>query len=117
MANYEPRKCKWCGNEFIPKTARDVYCKGVHYQTCIVCGRQFEVDVRAHPETKTCSKECRYKLATKNHDYVAGVEHQRESFQKKYGVDNAMQISGVIERIKTSNRERYGTDWTYINLL
>lgn len=111
MANYEPRKCKWCGQEFVPKTARDAYCRNTHYQTCVVCGKQFEVDVRAHPETKTCSKECRYKLATKNHDYVAGVEHQREALQQKYGVDNIMKLPDAVAKRKQANREKYGTDW------
>lgn len=28
--------CKWCGKEFRPKLARDVYCYDAHYQTCEV---------------------------------------------------------------------------------
>lgn len=28
--------CKWCGKEFRPKSARNVYCYDAHYQTCEV---------------------------------------------------------------------------------
>ena len=30
------RRCKWCGEEFTPKTAQEVYCHRVHYQTCVI---------------------------------------------------------------------------------
>ena len=62
------KKCKWCGKPFIPTSVRDVYCKDVHYQTCEVCGKQFEIDVRKDDSVRTCSKECRYILANTHRD-------------------------------------------------
>lgn len=104
--------CKWCGKEFHPKSARDVYCEGPHYQTCEVCGKQFEVkDVSRVDVTKTCSDECRYKLMVSKQDKDAIRKHLKETMQERYGVDNAMQLPGVIDKMKQTNLEKYGTEW------
>lgn len=103
--------CKWCGKEFHPKSKRDVYCYETHYQTCQVCGKQFVIDVRRHPEVKTCSKECRYKLAQTNTDIEKRTESQKKSLLEKYGVDNVMKIPGISDKIKQTNSERYGKEW------
>lgn len=53
------RICKWCGKEFEGSgTAK--YCKGPHYATCAVCGKEFEVNP-GNPN-KCCSRECKAKL-------------------------------------------------------
>lgn len=103
--------CKWCGKEFHPKSARDVYCSDIHYQICVVCGKQFEIDVRIDNTVKTCSNDCRYKLMVSNQDIKSMVKHQKETLLQKYGVDNAMQIPGVIDRMKQTSLEKYGTEW------
>lgn len=103
--------CKWCGNEFHPKSKRDVYCYETHYQICRVCGKQFVIDVRKDQYVKTCSSECRYKLAQMNTDIEKRTEVQKKSLLKKYGVDNAMQIPGSLDKIKQTNLDRYGTEW------
>lgn len=103
-AKLSTKICKWCGAEFHPLTVRDVYCRNQHYQTCLICGKQFEVDPRTNPDTKTCSDGCRYKLMMQNTDKDHRNQLQKEAFMKKYGVENLVQIEGVIDKIKSTNR-------------
>ena len=102
------KRCKWCGEEFTPKTAQEVYCHRVHYQTCVICGQQFEIDVRKDRTIQTCSPKCKKKLQSQNHDYVKGAETQRVSLLATYGVDNAAKIPGSSDRAKATNLVRYG---------
>lgn len=105
------RICKWCGKEFHPKSKRDEYCYELHYKICEVCGKQFVIDVRRHPEVKTCSKECRYKLAQTNTDIEKRTESHKKTLLEKYDVDNVMKIPGISDKIKQTNSERYGKEW------
>lgn len=107
----EVKICKWCGKEFRSKSKRAVYCEGPHYKTCVICGKDFEIDVKADQNVMTCSKECKYKYAAQQHDFVKGAETTRQHLQEKYGVDNSAQIPGVIDKIKSTNLERYGSEW------
>lgn len=52
--------CKYCGKEF-EGTGTARYCKGPHYATCEICGREFEVDPRR--VIRTCSAECKKKAS------------------------------------------------------
>lgn len=112
-ANKLTKKCKWCGKEFHPNSVRDVYCEGHHYDTCVICGKQFEIDVRGYSDKKTCSEECRYISAQQNTDREAVMQHQKENLQAMYGEDvvNPMQIPGVVDKIKQTNKEKYGAEW------
>ncbi len=103
--------CKWCGKEFHPTSVRQVYCNETHYQTCVVCRKQFEIDPRKADSVKTCSKECRYKLMNESTDREAAIATQKAHFLEKYGVENAMQIPGVVDKIKQTNVEKYGAEW------
>lgn len=105
------RRCKWCGKEFTPTSSRQVYCNDTHYQTCVVCGKKFEIDPKKDVSVKTCSKECRYKLMSSSTDREASIAAQKASLQKKYGVENVMQIPGVVEKLKQANLGKYGTEW------
>ena len=104
-------KCRWCGKEFHPRYKRDVYCYEKHYQTCECCGKQFEIDVRKQQDTKTCSDECRYKLALSHRDFEAEHKAQVKYFMETYGVDNPMKVPEFVENLKATNRKKYGTDW------
>lgn len=104
------RKCKWCNKEFIPRTSRQMYCDNTHYQKCVVCGKEFEIIPARDNTVKTCSKDCRYKLASSNHDFDAGVRKQRATLRAKYGVNNAMQIEGVVDKVKATNLKKYGIE-------
>ena len=105
------KKCEWCGELFSPTSSRDKYCKNKHYQVCQVCGKLFEIDVRVDKTVKTCSKECRYKLAKSSTDNAGMVENLKSTMMEKYGVDNAMKCSDFKEKITATNREKYGFDW------
>ena len=63
------KKCEICGKEFIDY-GRGKYCNGPHYSTCVVCGKEFEYEVR-HKKPLTCSNNCRIVLANKNMHYKA----------------------------------------------
>lgn len=110
-ASKELKTCAWCGKPFTPTSARDKYCKDTHFQKCAVCGKLFEIDVRRDKTVKTCSKECRYKLAKQNVDKSAMVTSLKSTMQSKYGVDNIMELSEALDKIKQSNQARYGVDW------
>lgn len=105
------KHCKWCGETFHPRTPRDEYCDRIHYQTCVVCGKRFEVDVRHNAQVKTCSVECKNKLSLQNRDLVTEREHFVAAMNSKYGVDNAMKIPGVLDKIKETNLDKHGKEW------
>lgn len=105
------KKCKYCGKEFTPKSVRDVYCYDKHYKTCVICGKSFEIDVRARQSTQTCSKDCFVKLQLSHRDLAAEHEKQKAVLLAKYGVDNSAKIPGAREKIVATTRERYGADW------
>ena len=101
--------CKWCGKEFHPTSARQVYCNEIHYQTCSVCGKQFVIDVRIDPYVKTCSNKCRYKQMTESQDREMMKQHLQETMQERYGVSNPMELQSSKDKIKQTNLERYGS--------
>lgn len=109
--NSEIRQCKWCGKEFTPTSSRDQYCAGPHYKQCEVCGKQFEINPVADPTVRSCSAECKKILQVRGRDFELEHQHQKETLQRKYGVDNAMQIPGVVDKLKTTNKERYDHEW------
>ena len=109
----EVRVCKWCGKEFHPREVRDVYCYDTHYKECVICGKRFVFDPRKHrsEESNTCSKECKGKLMSQNHDYVKGVETHRKNYLALYGYENPLQNPEVREKGKQTSLERYGKEW------
>lgn len=105
------RICKWCGKEFTPMHPRDRYCRNTHYKTCVVCGKEFQIQPDVDPHTNTCSKECKSKLMSQNHDFQNEHEAQKKTLMERYGVENAMQIPGMVDKIKETNVRKYGTEW------
>ena len=60
----QPKKCAFCGKEFIPNSNKQKYCKGPHYRNCPVCGKEYledNVENLKKPPV-ACSYECRAKL-------------------------------------------------------
>lgn len=110
-AQLEQRVCKWCGKLFTPREHRDVYCYDTHFQTCAVCGKQFEIDVRKDTTVKTCSKECRYILAKQNTDIDSMVENLKHAVLEKYGVDNVAKLPEFTAKAQATSLERYGKEW------
>lgn len=105
------QRCEWCGELFQPKSSRDKYCSNKHFQTCVVCGRSFEIDVRRDKTVKTCSKECRYKLSKSNVDMDHMVSSLKSTLESKYGVDNAIKLPSTIDKLKSTNLNKYGKEW------
>lgn len=103
--------CKYCRKTFIPNSVRDEYCAGPHYATCEVCGTEFEIVGRIDVANKTCSKECRYKSAAQNKNIEAMLENYKATMQKKYGVDNPMELAEYKDKIKATNLKKYGTEF------
>ena len=56
------RICEWCGQSFHPRTNTQKYCDAIHYANCVICGKQFEIDLRKQDKRQTCSRECHTKL-------------------------------------------------------
>lgn len=104
-------KCKWCGQLFHPTSNRNVYCKGPHYKTCVVCNKSFEIDPITQANTQTCSKDCFVLLQLSHRDIAAEKEKQRKVLLDKYGVENASQIPGSQEKAKKTMLEKYGSEW------
>lgn len=110
-AQLKQRVCKWCGKLFTPREHRDVYCYDTHFQTCAVCGKQFEIDVRKDTTVKTCSKECRYILAKQNTNIDSMVENLKHAVLEKYGVDNVAKLPEFTAKAQATSLERYGKEW------
>lgn len=92
----KPRKCAYCGEEFVPSSSRQKYCKRDHYGPCPVCGKPTKIlDMQAGP--KACSEECRQKE----------IEFTN---LKKYGVKNVFQSEHIKNKIRQSMIDTYGVD-------
>lgn len=104
------RICKLCGKPFHPKNSNQAYCSDKHSVKCKYCGKLFAVDDPSNVP-KTCSEECRYKLAKQNTDVKASLHKMQETMLSKYGVDNAMKLSSTLDSVKTTNLCKYGTEY------
>lgn len=109
-ANKITRKCKLCGKEFHPDTARDFYCKNPHYKTCEVCNKEFQIQDVLRP-SRTCSAQCKSILVNKDRDMEQMVQHLKSTMRTKYGVDNPMLMQSTKNKIRETNRRKYGKDW------
>ena len=84
--NYSKRICLICGEEFIPTTSTQKFCKNIHYKKCCVCGKEIECKKPwLYEKEVTCSKRCR-KIKTENTNL------------KKYGVKNTFQSENSVKR-------------------
>lgn len=113
----KPKKCKYCGKEFIPTSARQLYCKDTHYGPCPVCGNLTEIkDMNIGPQC--CSEKCRIARINKtclekygNKDAV-NSQHARELSKQhcleKYGVEYYSQTDKYRESYERTMLERYG---------
>lgn len=74
--------CKFCGEKFHPKTNTQVMCDKIHYRTCAVCGKKFEISRKSNlcDIPITCSKECKSVLS---HQLSDESISRRESNMRK----------------------------------
>ena len=93
-SNFKPKKCKYCGKEFIPESPRQMYCKDKHYGKCPVCGKTVEIrDLNIGPQC--CSEKCR-------------IQKINQTCLKKYGHKDAVNSEHAKELSKQHCLERYG---------
>lgn len=97
--------CKFCGKPFTSDFGKSLYCSGPHYQTCIICGKSFELKSLDHL-SQTCSMECRDKLSRQTNMTKYGVEVGSQSQQAREKLSKAYYI-GETARIQTC-LDRYG---------
>lgn len=114
--------CKFCGEEFVPDSNRQIYCKRPHYHNCPVCGKQYEVtnveNLKRPPVA--CSYACRAKrtretslkkygcLAPGNNP--AAREKAKQTCLKNNGTEYALQSKAVREKAQATILTRYGVD-------
>lgn len=110
-ASANKKVCKWCGKEFVASNARVLYCDGPHYKKCVICGKEFQFDVKTQRATQTCSKECFVKLQLAHRDLEAEAEKQKQTLFEKYGVYNASHVPGAQEKARKTSLEKYGKEW------
>lgn len=75
---------------------------------CKICGKetQFQNFVRFYQ--KTCSKECNFKLRSKNMSSNERQEKIKKTNLKKYGVEYPMQSSILLKQMNNISLEKYG---------
>ena len=58
------KKCRICGQEFMPRSCRQVDCNRDVEKTCIICGNSFIGKCSKNDSNLTCSAECKNKYAS-----------------------------------------------------
>lgn len=108
------KTCEWCGKQFHPRTNTQRYCDDVHYANCVVCGKQYIINLRSQDKRKTCSKEChdKYKFHKGNpFSNTALREKAAITMVSRYGGDHPMHVPSIVEKQKATTKERYGTEY------
>lgn len=65
MAVLEMKNCKECGKLFRPRSKNSVYCDGIHFRPCPVCGKPVEAKYLSDP-ARCCSNECKAQYRRSN---------------------------------------------------
>lgn len=135
------KKCKECGEMFLPKSPKQKYCDKDHYRPCPVCSKLVFAKYLSDP-ARCCSGKCQYQFGLQNKNkrpndaqYVESVESsvvkseeaKGESITRtKDGIDVAnvrkytgSNSCGFVEghlyevNIKELGRGSYSVDATY----
>ena len=114
------RKCKLCGEEFMPTSSRNFYCKRDHFSTCKVCKQMYVIKYADLPYPRnvcynpTCAVEWRKQRnfeiygAEDSGNLPQFIEKRKQTNLEKYGVDNPFKSEEIKEKIKQTSLERYG---------
>ena len=115
--------CKICGKELSikgmgthlklkhqmeVKDYYDQYLKQEGEGICIGCGNPTNFRNIRLGYAKTCCSNCLNKSEWHRNSV-------KNTFQEKYGVDNASQVNEFQEKKKQTNRKKFGTDWNLCN--
>lgn len=116
---YKIKECAYCGRPFIPNSARQRYCKEVHYGSCPVCRNRVVVKDLVIG-AQACSEECRQariKATTRDRygaDNVFASEYGKAKIKQtnldKYGVEYYTQTQESKSRFKETMQRKYGVD-------
>lgn len=95
----EDRKCLFCGKMFKPNSPKQNICKSDHYWPCPDCGTPVKItesygNFMKHTPNGCRCKTCRRKAISR------GLRNRSEEAKQQ-----------TIEKIKATNRARYGCDW------
>lgn len=110
------KECKFCGKLFTPRSNRQVYCDGPHYQVCPVCGKQKLItnnELLKYPPS-ACSYACRVKRtqATSLQRYGCkapgnnprACSKRATTMLERYGVRYAMQNPEIKKKAQLNSR-------------
>lgn len=115
-------KCKICGKEIgnkgltshfknihniSSKEYYDKYLKQENEGKCLECGKETKFIKFTKGYRSFCSTKC-----LNNNEAVSKLK--KESYLKKYGVDNPAKAEPVKNKIKQTNLERYGVENVYM---
>lgn len=111
--------CSICGKEFITAEPRKMYCDGLHYSKCPICGKLTEWKNYGKPiEDLTCSIECKVELRRKTNLSKYGCinainseqakEKSRKTCLNKYGVEHYSKTPEYQDKKSNTMMERYG---------
>ena len=101
--------CEYCNKPFTSTSNNTRFCSGPHFSNCLVCGNQFEVDLkttRLSDLPKTCSHECAIKLSQQTSMERYGVPSPCQTIQARQAAREAA-IQNQLQREMTC-LERYG---------
>lgn len=107
------KKCQWynCQNTFQSTKHNAIFCPKEHFDYCVICGQEFTI-VNIHRPSKTCSKQCAWKLVD---DVDAVIEKRKKTTRKKYGVDNPSQAPEIKEKKKQTSLKNYGIENIFLS--
>lgn len=124
MAKFQPKICKECGKEFIPRTGVQTFCDREHYRPCPVCGVEV-LNTRLYEPAKCCSRKCSKEYTKIKNLQKYGTEHPmqnesvkghfKQAMMDKYGVESPLQSDEIKQRAIQTNQEKFGTDWALGN--
>lgn len=78
------------------------------YSTCVICGREFELQ---WPYTqKTCSSACRGTYRKESGIAKKAYEKTKQTCMSKYGYSNPGEVPEIQRRVESTCLERYGAE-------
>ena len=120
----EIRMCKFCNQPFEATNGRQLFCNRKHYDTCVVCGKSFEVPasrLREKDRSRCCSRKCSSYLRKQTNlsRYVGVAPACSETVRKKmettteerYGVKHAAQSSEILAKMRETTQRNHGVDY------
>lgn len=127
MKTYQ-KTCKFCGEIFEANNPRQSYCSGPHYDTCVVCGNQYEVPksmLGDATRAKTCSKKCGAILRKRTCiDKYGGVapacskvvqQKAQQTNLKHWGTKTPAENKEIQEKMKQTLLNRTGYEYAFQN--